>query len=223
MFAPGITLCVLVLLALGLGVADPADAQLINPAYDLGPAGPVGNFGLAVGPPFQDGFWGAEASSIVNVTTCGTPARSAQYMLEMSPAGGSHSQAWQMVDVTGNPPGAVTVSMWATSCAISGAPNVGVEIRTYNSINGWPNHTSLTNANLNLDLDADTWQQVSIPCALIPPDTEWIMVHLYLVNATAAGVPAYIDDVTLGLDACPTPVEPTTWGNIKSLYQAESR
>ncbi|TPW11231.1 MAG: hypothetical protein FD129_1715, partial [bacterium] len=39
------------------GAALPAAAQLVNPAFDSGPAGPMFNFGTVVGPPFQGGFW----------------------------------------------------------------------------------------------------------------------------------------------------------------------
>ncbi|HKW13948.1 MAG TPA: hypothetical protein VJS69_05635, partial [Candidatus Krumholzibacteria bacterium] len=52
-------------LVLGAALVDPAAAQLVNPAYDSGPTGPVGNFGTVVGPPFQCCFWGAEDADIL--------------------------------------------------------------------------------------------------------------------------------------------------------------
>jgi hypothetical protein len=144
-------------------------------------------------------------------------------MLSMAVGGGTHSQAWQVIDVTGNPPGLASVTAWVTTCAIAGSPTMGLEIRTYNSVNGWPTHTGLFQSLINLDLDADTWEEVSVDCALIPADTEWIMVHLIAVNSTMSNTPVYVDDVELVLGGCPTPAASSTWGNIKALYGTESR
>lgn len=206
-----------------MGAVRPAAAQLTNPAFDSGPAGPVFNFGTAVGPPFQGGFWGAEAADIVNVTTCGTPPLSNPYMLSLNIGGGSHSQAWQAVDVTAGPPTLVSMSAWATTCSLTPGATVGLDIRTFNSNNGWPAHTLLVNTSFQLDADADTWETFTLNCVAIPADTKWILAQVFLVNSTAGGVPAYIDNVALQFDGCPTPIAPSTWGGIKSLLGGDSR
>ena len=112
-------------LAALLVAAGPAGAQLVNPGFDSGPAGPVGNFGPVVGPPASYGFWGAEDASIDNVTTCGTGPRSAPYMLTLNVGGGSHSQAWQAVDVSGGPPSMVSLRGWANTCSTAPGVTVG--------------------------------------------------------------------------------------------------
>ena len=210
------------LLVAWMGAADPAAAQLVNPAFDSGPLGPVGNFGPVVGPPFQDGFWGAEDADIVNVNTCGTPPRSLPYMLQLNVGGGSHSQAWQAVDVTASPPNMVSLRGWANTCALNPGVTVGVDIRTFNNANGWPAHTLLVNTSFQLDNAEDTWQRVVLNCVVIPPDTQWILAQVFLVNATAQGTPAYFDDMELVFDECPTPTVPTTWGFLKSFTRIES-
>ena len=206
-----------VLLSAILGAAAPAGAQLLNPAFDSGPAGPVFGFGTVVGPPASYGFWGAEDASIVTVTTCGIGPRSAPYMLQLNVGGGSHSQAWQAVDVSASPPTLVTLRAWGNSCSLTPGATVGVDIRTFNSAGGWPTHTLLVNSSLALDADEHTWQQVAVSCVNIPADTHYILAQVFLVNSTAGGVPAYIDDVELVFDQCPTPVENTTWSRIKLL------
>lgn len=210
-------------MTVAMGAVRPAAAQLVNPAFDSGPAGPMFNFGTVVGPPFQGGFWGAEAADIVNVTTCGTPPRSNPYMLSLNIGGGSHSQAWQAVDVTAGPPILVSLSAWATTCSLTPGATVGVDIRTFNSANGWPTHTLLVNTSYQLDANADTWEKVTLNCVAIPADTKWILAQVFLVNSTAGGVPAYIDDVVLEFDHCPTPVTPSTWSRVKSLLTEDSR
>jgi hypothetical protein len=210
-------------LAVLLGTVDPAAAQLVNPGFDGGPPGPVGNFGTVVGPPFQSGFWGAEDASIVGVTTCGTPPRSNPFMLSLNVGGGSHSQAWQAVDVTASPPTLVSLRAWANTCSTVPGVTVGVDIRTFNNANGWPAHTLLTNTSFVLDSNADTWEQVVLNCVLIPADTQWILAQLFLVNSTSGNTPAYFDDVELRFDECPTPTLPSTWSSVKTLTRLESQ
>lgn len=209
------------LLVAWMGAADPVAAQLANPAFDSGPAGPVFNFGTVVGPPFQDGFWGAEDAEIVTVNTCGTPPRSNPYMLQLNLGGGAYSQAWQAVDVTATPPTLVTLTAWANTCSLVPGVTVGLDIRTFNSANGWPAHTLIVNTSIQLDTDADTWEKVVLGCVAIPADTEWILPQLFLVNSTSS-VPAYFDDVELIFDECPTPSIPSTWSSVKSLVRAET-
>ena len=198
-----------------MAAAGPAAAQLVNPGFDSGPAGPVGNFGTVVGPPFQGGFWGAEDASITNATICGTGPRTGTYMLSLGTGGGSYSQAWQAVDVSAGPPATVNLSAWGNTCNSAPGVIVGVDIRTFNSANGWPSHTMVLSMNLTLDADSDTWQRVTLDCVDIPADTQWILAQVYLANATAGGNPAYIDDVLLEFDRCPVSVESTTWGSVK--------
>ncbi|MDZ4805779.1 MAG: hypothetical protein SGI90_13045 [Candidatus Eisenbacteria bacterium] len=212
-----------VILTVLLGAAGPAGAQLVNPGFDAGPAGPMFNFGTVVGPPAQYGFWGAEDASIVTVNTCGLGPRSNPYMLQLNVGGGSHSQAWQAVDVSAGPPTLVSLRAWGNTCALSPGATIGVDIRTFNSPNGWPTHTLLVNNVLGLDADAGTWQQVVVNCVAIPVDTKYILAQVFLVNSTAGGVPAYIDDVELIFDHCPTPIEGATWSRIKSLTGSRSQ
>jgi hypothetical protein len=209
-------------LAMQLCLATAASAQLVNPGFDSGPPGAVGNFALVVGPPFQDGFWGAETSSIVTQTVCSTAPRSGPYMLEMAVRADSQTEAWQAVDVTGNPPTVLSLSAWANSCATAANPTVGVEIRTYNDVNGWPTHTFVVASSIQLDTNSSTWEPVSMECTAIPSDTEWILVRVFFVNSTMGGQPGYIDDVELVLD-CPTPIIGTTWGSIKSVTGSGGR
>lgn len=220
LFVPARRFVVPVVLTVLLGVAGPAGAQLVNPAFDSGPAGPVFNFGTVVGPPAQYGFWGAEDAEIVNVNTCGLGPRSNPYMLQLNVGGGSHSQAWQAVDVSAGPPAMVSLRAWGNTCSLTPGATIGVDIRTFNSANGWPAHTLLVNNSLGLDNDAGTWQQVAMNCVSIPADTYYILAQVFLVNSTSGNVPAYIDDVELIFDECPTPIESTTWSRIKSLSRS---
>jgi len=203
--------------AAGLSAA-PAGAQLVNPAFDSGPVGPVGNFGPVVGPPFDDGFWGAEDADIVVQDICGLPPRSNPYMIQLNLGGGSYSQAWQAVDVTASPPLLVTFRAWANACTSIPGVTVGLDLRTFNNANGWPAHTQITSVNIQLDTDPATWQLVTMACVQIPADTQWLLPQLFMANATSQG-PAYFDDVELIFDHCPTPTVPTTWSTIKALTQ----
>lgn len=210
-----------VLLAAGAAVAHPAGAQLVNPAFDSGPAGPVGNFGPVVGPPFATGFWGAEDADIVLEDICGLPARSPRFMLQLNLGGGAYSQAWQAVDVSASPPAQVSLRAWANTCSQNGGVTVGLDLRTFNNPNGWPAHTYITSTNLVLDTNPATWEQVSLNCIPIPADTYWILPQLYMVNATSS-VPSYFDDVELIFDECPTAVESSTWSRVKALTRTDT-
>lgn len=143
-------------------------------------------------------------------------------MLSLGTGGGSYSQAWQAVDVSAGPPAVVNLSAWGNTCASAPGVTVGVDIRTYNSASGWPTHTLVFSTNIQLDADSNTWEQVALNCVAIPPDTQWILAQVYLVNSTAGNNAAYIDDVFLEFDHCIVPVEPTTWGAVKALYGALS-
>ena len=199
-------------------LVSPAAAQLVNPAFDSGPPGPVGNFGTVVGPPFQAGFWGAEDADIVPGHPCFS-VRSNPYMLQLNLGGGSYSQAWQAVDVSTGPPAIITFSAWFNTCAAGAGVTVGVAIRTFNSANGWPTSTLYVPATITLDANPNSWEKASLDCLAIPADTKWILAEVFQANATAI-TPAGVDDVELLFDPhCPVPVQPTTWGSVKALYR----
>jgi len=92
-------LVALAAIVVSAGLTTPVAAQLVNPGFDGGPVGPVGNFGTVVGPPFQAGFWGAEDASIEAATPCYDP-QSSPYFLQLNVTSDAYSQAWQAVDVS---------------------------------------------------------------------------------------------------------------------------
>ena len=197
----------------------PAAAQLVNPAFDSGPTGFVGNFGTVVGPPFLAGFWGAEDAEILTAQFCIGP-RSNPYLLQLNLGGGSYSQAWQAVDVSAGAPSTITLSAWSNTCSAGAGTVVGVAIRTFNNANGWPTHTLYLSQNLSLDGDTGTWEEVKLECVAIPADTQWIVAEVYRANGTGGGRPVAFDDVELLFDPhCPVPTRETTWGNVKALYR----
>ena len=211
-------LAVLAVLGVSAGLVAPASAQLVNPGYDSGPLGPVGNFGLVVGPPFQAGFWGAEDADIVPGHPCFSP-RSNPNMLQLNLGGGSYSQAWQAVDVSTGTPATITFSAWFNTCAAGAGAVVGVAIRTFNSANGWPAHTLYTSAQIGLDADPNSWEKVALECLAIPADTKWIVAEVFQANATAI-LPSGVDDALLVLDPhCVVPTKPSTWGSVKAMYR----
>ncbi len=210
------TLLVALAILASAALVDSASAQLVNPAYDGGPLGPVGNFGLVVGPPFSAGFWGAEDADIVTALCPG--AQSAPNFLRLNIGGGSYSQAWQAVDVSTGTPAAITFSAWFNTCGAGGAV-VGVAIRTFNSANGWPLHTLYVNDTVTLDGNAQTWEKVTLECLSIPADTKWILCEVFQANATAPQETA-VDDAELLLDPhCIVPTKQSTWGSVKALYR----
>lgn len=211
-------LVVLAVLVTSAAMVVPAAAQLVNPGYDSGPTGPVGNFGTVVGPPFQAGFWGAEDADIVTGTPCVSP-RSNPYMLQLNLGGGSYSQAWQAVDVSAGTPALITFSAWFNTCSPGAGAVVGVAIRTFTNANGWPANTTYTTAQIGLDADSQTWEKVTLECLAIPADTKWILCEVFQANATAI-IPSAVDDAELLLDPhCTVPAKPTTWGSVKSMYR----
>lgn len=211
-------LAALAVLIASAGLVDSAAAQLVNPGFDSGPTGPVGNFGTVVGPPFQAGFWGAEDADILAGNPCFGP-RSNPYLLQLNLGGGSYSQAWQAVDVSTGPPATVTLSAWFNTCAAGAGVVVGVAVRTFNSVNGWPTSTLYFPVTLALDANQQTWERVAAECLPIPGDTKWIVAEVFQSNGTAI-TPSSVDDVELVFDPhCVVLTEPTTWGAVKALYR----
>lgn len=211
-------LVALAVLVSSAALVAPAAAQLVNPAFDSGPAGPVGNFGLVVGPPFQAGFWGAEDADIVPGHPCFSP-RSNPYMLQLNLGGGSYSQAWQAVDVSTGTPAVISFSAWFNTCAAGAGVTVGVAIRTFNNANGWPTATLYVPATITLDADPNSWEKASLDCLPIPADTKWILAEVFQANATAT-LQSGVDDAELLLDPhCVVPARPSTWGSVKALYR----
>lgn len=212
-------LVAIAVLVTSAALVGPAAAQLVNPGFDSGPTGFVGNFGTVVGPPFQAGFWGAEDADIVNVFACYGP-QSNPNLLRLNVGGGSYSQAWQAVDVSSGPPATITYSAWFNTCAAGAGSVVGVAIRTFNSANGWPTHTLYLPAQTALDADEHTWERVALECLAIPPDTEWILAEVFMANATSNNVASGVDDALLVFNpSCPVPTKASTWGNVKALYR----
>ena len=222
LFPAGISLCS-GLLTVILGAAGPVAAQLVNPAFDSGPLGPVGNFLTVVGPPAQYGLWGAEVASIVTTSACGTAPRSNPNMLRLDVGGGPQSQAWQAVDVSAGPPSTISLRAWANTCRSAPGSTVAVDIRLFNDPNSWPEPGLITGGTLALDEDAGTWQRVATNCVDVLWDTHWILVQVFLVNNTSGGIPVYIDDVDLIFDECPVSIEQTTWSRVKVLMGSGSR
>jgi hypothetical protein len=95
-------------LAIAIGAVTASAHPLVNPGFDNSSPGPgaVGGFTSVVGPPFSPGFWGAENSTIVATGGFVDPVTplSSPYMLEMSDAGGTLTEAWQVVNVAGDLP-----------------------------------------------------------------------------------------------------------------------
>lgn len=212
-------LAALAVLVTSAGLVDPAAAQLVNPGFDSGPTGPVGNFGTVVGPPFQAGFWGAEDADISNLFICYAP-QSSPNLLRLNVGGGSYSQAWQAVDVSTGPPSSITFSAWFNTCPAGAGSVVGVAIRTFNSANGWPAHTLYISNQTALDGDELSWEKVALECLAIPADTQWIVAEVFMANATSNNTPSAVDDTQLLYDPhCPVSTQATTWGNVKALYR----
>ena len=212
-------LAVLAVLMVSAGWVAPAAAQLVNPGFDSGPLGPVGNFGTVVGPPFQAGFWGAEDADISNLFICYAP-QSNPNLLRLNVGGGSYSQAWQAVDVSAGAPATITFSAWFNTCPAGAGSVVGVAIRTFNSATGWPTHTLYIPATLALDANEQTWERVALECLSIPADTEWILAEVFMANATSNNTPSAVDDAELVFNpSCPLSTRTSTWGSVKALYR----
>jgi hypothetical protein len=198
------TMLAAVLVALA---ASTASAQLVNPGFDNaipGP-GPVGSFGLVVGPPFSPGFWGAESADIVTAGVgpggAVTP-QSNPNMLEMHPNGGGYSQAWQVVNVLGNLPANPKVGLSAlfTASGQTAGAIAGVELRAFITGNNWPTHTVLAGQSLNLDAAGNTWETVTLAPVSVPANTQWLLAQVWYQNASLSnsGSPhGWVDDVQL--------------------------
>lgn len=195
-------------------VASTASAQLVNPGYDNaapGP-GPVGSFGLVVGPPFSPGFWGAEASSIV--TTGGGPGgpvapNSGPNMLQMNNSGDTVTESWQVVNVSGSLPPNPAVTFSALFNASSSAPSAigAVRVFAFTAGNNWPTFSTIAQTQATLDASAQTWQPISVGAVSIPANTDWILAETYYVNSTLglSGGRAYVDDTRLTITSIPEP------------------
>ena len=209
-------LVILAVLVTSAALVAPAAAQLVDPAWDSSPLGPVGNFGLVVGPPFSAGFWGAEDADVVSAL-CPGPLSPGNF-LRLNLGGGSYSQAWQAVDVSTGTPATISFSAWFNTCGVGGAA-VGVAIRTFNSANGWPAHTLYVSNQILLDGNVQSWERVALECVSIPADTKWIVAEVFQANATAIQ-PSAVDNAELLFDPhCPVPTKSSTWGSVKALYR----
>ena len=198
--------------AIAVGTATASAHPLVNPGFDVPPIPPglpailpgaVGNFGLVVGPPFDDGFWGAENSSIV-ATGSGVTPLSASYMLEMMDDGLAHTQAWQVVNVAGDLPlnPYVGLSAWFTVSNNGSGSVAGVQMRTFATGAVWPTSSGIWGTSSTLDGASNTWEKISLAPVPILANTEWILAEVFYVNATlrqagAVTLNGYVDDVKL--------------------------
>jgi hypothetical protein len=138
-------------------------------------------------------------------------------MLQIANIGLNLTEAWQVVDVTGNPPNFVEFNAWANSPTNA---IFGLVIWCFNDLHGWPNDTYYAAVNCPLDISPLTWEQFNLGPLAIPADTEWILVTVYFRNNSMGGYPGYVDDVDLILhDVVST--HATTWSAVKSLFKAE--
>lgn len=198
--------------AIAISFESASAYTLVNPGFDdASPGlGPVGGFGTVVGPPFDDGFWGAENSMITSAGTGpGGPVSplSAPYMLEMTDEGLTHTQAWQVVHVTPNIPNRmVGLSAMFTASSNSFGTVAGVQLRTFAQGSDWPTSSGLWTATGTLDGSGSTWEQISLAPVLIPANTEWILAEVFYVNSTlsAFGSPhGWVDNTELTIVPAP--------------------
>lgn len=182
-----------------------ASAQLVNPGFDnISPGpGPVGNFGLVVGPPFSPGFWGAE-NSIITPTGAGpggpvTPLSSPN-MLEMAPSG-VVTQAWQVVNVLGNLPANPSVGLSGMFNISTTTPGTTAAVRLYsfNQSSNWASWNVLQSATAQLDASAQTWEQITLAPVPVPANTEWLLAEVYYVSndLITRGTNGFVDNVQL--------------------------
>ena len=203
-----------VLLAACIGSSTIGSAQLVNPGFDDGPPGNVGNFGAVVAPTFLAGFWGAENSYIVGPVGNIVP-RTTPYMLQMLDDNLVVTQAWQAVDVTGNPPQYAELRAWANS---SSGATFRLRIHCFDSLYGWPGSIFVTSNEFYLDSLAHTWEQFSLGPLAIPENTQWIVAEIYFLNSSLDALGGFVDDVELlFMDVVAT--ENMTLSSVKALFQ----
>ena len=203
--------------AIALGAATASAGTLINPGFDVPPIppglpaippGPVGNFGLVVGPPFSPNYWGAENASIttgvVNAPNGPVTPKSLNGMLEMRDDGLTVTQAWQVVDVTGMLPPNPRVGLSAcfTVSANSFGTVAAVRIYAFDATgpnSAWPAWSVIAGTTGQLDGASHTWEMIMMAPVSVPVTTKWILAEVYYVDADllARGTNGYVDNVQL--------------------------
>ena len=222
--------CAALVLALAASVPPAMANDVIDPSFENESA-PFLLPGLAgvVSPVFTPGFWGAENATIVTAENNVTPWCDVQ-MLRMENEGGVVTQAFQAIDVSADSlcidsqHARVSLSAWLnTTDSAAGLPPVegGVTLFFYPCATCWGGVVPYIGTPITLDNSPGTWQQ-SLVTGTIPPGTRWLLVQTGFSDATLQGRPGYVDCVDLSIDTAdcnPSPVDGTSWGQIKGLFR----
>jgi hypothetical protein len=190
--------------------AYPTGNLLTNPGFESSSLTSIGN---VLGSPYSTAIWGDEASTIVGPTGGVTPSGGSN-MLSMTTDGLQDTQTLQAVDVSAY---ATDIDAGSLVGNFSGLFNVdknvpaglaAIYLQFTDASHAYVGATNI-NANLTLDSNPGTWEQISLTGVPIPPSTRYLVAQVLYDNnsMTVNGVdqPGFVDDTNLTLDTVPEP------------------
>ncbi len=209
-----VTACVLGLL-LGLAAARTCRAQcgelLANPGFEDGP-------GSLILLEDSVGIWTFLAEPLIfdldvvdTLAACQTTLlpHSGQWFFGVPQGSGVIDVLLtQLIRLPDPPPATLTFSAWFDAC---GSRQVVLTLLFLSDRTTPINDT--VGIGSFLDPTVGTWEKVTFSCVAVPPGAQYVWCEVSFPEGVV------MDDASVTCDPCTVPVQPTTWGRIKSLYR----
>ena len=118
----------------------------------------------------------------------------------------------QIVELPVPPPPTLTFSGWFDAC---GSQLIRFVVDFLSSVS--PGNLVTVGSTVvqssYLDFTVASWEKVILSCVPVPPQARYVLFAVVLPGDFM------MDDASVTCDPCTVPVQPTTWGRIKSLYR----